>query len=56
MKQVSWTEYLSIVAALLAVYYFIVILLFYRDEVRQVLAGKRKLFARGEADVPDGNK
>jgi hypothetical protein len=56
LKQVSWADYLSGIAVVLAVYYFIILLLFYRDEIRQLLTGKGKVFSRGEVATPESDK
>lgn len=45
IKQVSWAEYFSVLAVLIAVYYVIIVLLYYRYEVWQILSGNKKLIA-----------
>ncbi|MEP7372318.1 MAG: hypothetical protein ABI675_02945 [Chitinophagaceae bacterium] len=44
IKQVSWADYWSVVAAVCAVYYLAIILLFYKKELIEIVSGKRRLF------------
>ena len=43
IKQVSWAEYFTAMAVACAAYYVVVIFLYYRREVFDVISGKRKL-------------
>ena len=43
IKQVSWAEYCSVLAVLTAAYYFLIILIYYRNDAWQLLSGQRKL-------------
>jgi|GEM_PF-2534190 hypothetical protein len=57
LKQVSWAEYLTVLALLVTLYYFIILLIFYRDDFRQLLLmGKGgRMEERGET-VPERNQ
>lgn len=43
IKQVSWTEYCSVLAVLTAAYYVLIILVYFRKDFWQVLSGQKKL-------------
>lgn len=43
IKQVSWVEYFTVLAIGLLIYYAVVLFLYYRSDVLQLLNGKRKL-------------
>lgn len=43
IKQVSWTEYFTVVAVLCAAYYVVIVLLYYRKEVIDFFSGRRML-------------
>jgi hypothetical protein len=45
IKQISWAEYCTAMAVLCAVYYFVIIVLYFRREVFELISGKRKLLA-----------
>lgn len=50
IKQVSWTEYFTVVAVLCAAYYVVIVLLYYRKEVIDFFSGRRML--PGTATAP----
>ena len=43
LKNISWSSYLSITAAITAIYYFLIVVIFYRNEIT-------KLFFSGNSD------
>src|SRR4051812_20514888 len=45
IKQISWGDYWTLLGVLCAFYYAIIILLFYRKELSELISGKRKLVA-----------
>ncbi|MFY0255295.1 hypothetical protein ACDQ55_15215 [Chitinophaga sp. 30R24] len=47
---VTWTTYLSVLFILLALYYAIIILLYYRNEIGSKIAGKKRNQAKKSVD------
>lgn len=56
LKEISWAGYFSVVGLVLVIYYFLVILLFYGNDIRHVLTGKGKLFVQGKEGATDSSK
>ena len=53
IKQVTWAEYFTYLATGLAIYYAIVLFLYYRGDLLQLLSGRRKLvIAKPQGDEP----
>lgn len=43
IKNVSWTDYWTVIFSLCAIYYIAIIILYYRKEALELFSGKRKL-------------
>ncbi len=43
LKNISWTDYLIVVAIALAIYYLFVGVRYFSTEIKELLSGKRKL-------------
>jgi len=53
IKQISWTEYFTFLATGLLIYYAVVLFLYYRGDLVQLLSVKRKLvIAKPQGDDP----
>ncbi|MGN6214480.1 hypothetical protein [Parafilimonas sp.] len=54
LKNISWTDYLIVVAIALAIYYLFVGVRYFSTEIKELLSGKRKLRFRAALSDPNG--
>lgn len=58
LEQISWSTYFSVIATLAVIYYLLIILLYYRKDIADVVNGKlsTKTEANGEAAAGRSNE